>query len=74
MGMMGNLLLAVGESGAYVPDYSTIVTAVTSAMANVTTNAMNAISAMIPYAVGIAGALIVIRVGMKAFRSIGGGR
>lgn len=72
--MVENVLLAVGTSGAYTPDYSAIVTAVTSAMANVTTNAMDAISAMIPYAVAIAGALIVIRVGMRAFRSIGGGR
>lgn len=74
MGMMQDLLLAVGTSGAYEPDYSAITTAVTSAFATVTTNCMNIISSMIPYAVGIAGALIVIRVGMRAFRSIGGGR
>lgn len=72
--MLEGVILSVGTSGAYTPDYSAITTAVTTAFADVTTNCMSIISAMIPYAVGIAGALIVIRVGMKAFRSIGGGR
>lgn len=72
--LMG-LFFAVGTSGgAYTPDYSAITAAVTAAFADVTTNCMSIISAMIPYAVAIAGALIVVRVGMRAFRSIGGGR
>lgn len=72
MDAMASLVLAVGTSGAYTPDYSAITTAVTSAFADVTTNCMSIISALVPYAVAIAGALVVIRVGMKAFRSISG--
>lgn len=70
----GMLIVAGTTGGTYTPDYSAITTAVTTAFSDVTTNCMSIISAMIPYAVAIAGALIVIKVGMKAFRSIGGGR
>lgn len=72
--MFPDIILAVGTTGGYTPDYSAISTAVTSAFADVASNCMSMISSVVPYAVGIAGALIVIRIGMKAFRSIGGGR
>lgn len=72
--MLEAMLITAGSSDVYTPDYSAITSSVTTAFANVTTNCMAIISAMIPYAVAIAGALIVIRVGIKAFRSIGGGR
>lgn len=71
---MGNLLIAGATTGAgFTPDYSAISTAMQSGLESVASSAMTVISSLVPAAVAVAGAYVVIRVGMRAFRRISGG-
>lgn len=51
---------------------SAVTSAVTSALATVGTDAMSMIAAVLPGALSIAGAVIVVSLGMKVFRRIVG--
>ena len=43
-----------------------------SSLQDVASNAMNTIGTVLPYALGVVGALIVVKLGIKAFKSITG--
>lgn len=47
-----------------------ITTAVGTAMSTVQTNAMTMISDAVPYALGIAGVVIAVRLGWRVFKSL----
>lgn len=71
---MGSLLITVATAGegAFAPDYSAISTAMQSGLESVASSAMTVISGLVPAAVAVAGAYIVIKVGMRAFKRITG--
>lgn len=47
-----------------------IITAVTTALTSVQTNAMTMIGDVMPAAMTIVGAMLVVKVGIKAFKSV----
>lgn len=63
---------ATAGSSDWSADYSGIVEATETGLQNVATNAMSLIGSLVPVAVGVAGAVIVVRLGMRVFRSITG--
>ena len=62
------LVLCVGAFA----DNSTITSTVGTALSGVQTDAMTMISTVLPYALGILGAFIVIKLGIKAFKQVSG--
>lgn len=51
---------------------SGITTAVTGALQTVQTDAMSIISSVLPYALAIVGAVLVVTIGIKVFKRISG--
>lgn len=49
-----------------------ITSAVTTALATVQTDALSLISSVLPYALAIIGAVIVVKIGLRVFRSVTG--
>lgn len=49
---------------------STVTTALTSGLSTVADNCMTAVGAVVPYALPIVGAVIVVTVGIRIFRKI----
>lgn len=49
-----------------------ITSAVTTALATVQSDALSLISSVLPYALAIIGAVIVVKVGLRVFRSVTG--
>ena len=59
--------LALTGEGASA-NMETVTNAVTTAMSNVQSNAMSLVAAAIPYALGIAGVVLVVGIGWKVFK------
>lgn len=49
-----------------------ITSAVTTALATVQSDALSLISSVLPYALAIIGAVIVVKIGLRVFRSVTG--
>ena len=49
-----------------------ITTAVTGALTTVQSDALSMIASVLPYALAIVGAFIVVKLGIKAFRQVSG--
>lgn len=62
------LVMAVGAFA----DYTSITTAVGTAMGDVESGAMTMIQTILPYALGILGAVLVIRIGIRVFKTVSG--
>lgn len=58
---------ATGESGS---DASAITGAVSSGLQSVQTQAMSLIATILPYALGIMGAVLVVMIGIRVFKSV----
>ena len=54
------------------PATTGVTSAVTTALSTVSTDAMSMISSVLPYALAVAGAVIVIMLGVKVFKRITG--
>lgn len=61
------LMLAMAVP-AFAEGESAITTAVTTALQGVQTDAMNLIAAVLPYALAIMGAILVVTIGVRAFK------
>lgn len=66
------MTFAATVSSDWSADYSGIVEATETGLQNVASNGMTLIGNLVPVAVGVAGAVIVVRLGMRVFRSIAG--
>lgn len=56
--------------GAEAVSISTVTSALTSGLSTVADNCMTAIGAVVPYALPIVGAVIVVTIGIRVFRRI----
>lgn len=65
---LGVSVFAASEGGSM----SSITTAVTSAMQSVQSDALSLIASILPYALAILGAVLVVTIGIKVFRRIAG--
>lgn len=52
---------------------STLITAVTNGLSGVKDDAVSVISAVAPFGIAVVGTFIVVKLGVKAFKSISGG-
>lgn len=69
LALLGCLVLMLSLAvPAFASDASSIETAVTGALTNVQSDAMSMIAAVLPYALAIMGAIVVITVGIRAFK------
>lgn len=54
------------------PPITDVTAAVTTGLSTTATNAMSVISSVLPYALAIVGAMIVVTIGIKVFKRISG--
>lgn len=65
--MTTSMAFAEGESGS-----AAISSAVTTALATTQSDAMSLIASVLPYALAIVGAVIVVTIGIRVFKKISG--
>lgn len=69
LALLGCLVLMLSLAvPAFASDSSGIETAVTGALTTVQSDAMSMIAAVLPYALAIMGAIVVITIGIRAFK------
>lgn len=69
LAMLGCLVLMLSLAvPAFAQSTSSIETAVTGALTTVQSDAMSMIAAVLPYALAIMGAIVVITIGIRAFK------
>lgn len=66
------VLCVLALAGAAFADNSSVTTAVTTALSGVQTDVMSIIAAVLPYALAIVGAVLVVTIGVKVFKKISG--
>lgn len=66
--IFGCLVLMLALAVPAFADGSAIETAVTGALTTVQSDAMSMIAAVLPYALAIMGAIVVITIGIRAFK------
>lgn len=66
--LLGCLVLMLSLAVPAFAQESSIETAVTGALTSVQSDAMSMIAAVLPYALAIMGAIVVITVGIRAFK------
>lgn len=71
--MLPNVVpMSVTFEAASPPPITDVTTAVTTGLATTATNAMSVISSVLPYALAIVGAVIVVGIGIKIFKRVSG--
>lgn len=65
-------MVIIEREAASPPPITDVTTAVTTGLATTATNAMSVISSVLPYALAIVGAVIVVGIGIKIFKRVSG--
>lgn len=72
LGMLRVVPMAITFEAASPPPITDVTSALTTGLSTTATNAMSVISSVLPYALAVVGAVIVIGIGIKIFKRVSG--